>query len=67
MYILCSQQRVAETTYIAASILLFLFLQDKYKDLHPRLPVIVAETLLYTDPEIELPLWLVQMFKVVFS
>ncbi|CAD6248222.1 unnamed protein product [Miscanthus lutarioriparius] len=36
---------------------------DKYKDLHPRLPVIVAETLLYTDPEIELPLWLVQMFK----
>ncbi|CAM0946979.1 unnamed protein product [Alopecurus aequalis] len=36
---------------------------DKYKDLHPRLPVVVAETLLYTDPEIELPLWLVQMFK----
>ncbi|XP_066329314.1 nuclear pore complex protein NUP160-like isoform X1 [Miscanthus floridulus] len=36
---------------------------DKYKDLHPRLPVIVAQTLLYTDPEIELPLWLVQMFK----
>jgi nuclear pore complex protein Nup160 len=38
---------------------------EKYKDLHPRLPVIVAETLLYTDPEIELPLWLVQMFKVI--
>uniref|UniRef100_N1QPW6 Nuclear pore complex protein NUP160 domain-containing protein n=1 Tax=Aegilops tauschii TaxID=37682 RepID=N1QPW6_AEGTA len=37
--------------------------KDKYKDLHPRLPVIVAETLLYTDPEIELPLWLIQMFK----
>lgn len=36
---------------------------EKYTDLHPRLPVIVAETLLYTDPEIELPLWLVQMFK----
>ncbi|TVU33474.1 hypothetical protein EJB05_25294, partial [Eragrostis curvula] len=36
---------------------------EKYKDLHPRLPVTVAETLLYTDPEIELPLWLVQMFK----
>jgi len=36
---------------------------EKYNDLHPRLPVIVAETLLYTDPEIELPLWLVQMFK----
>ncbi|XP_062224093.1 nuclear pore complex protein NUP160-like isoform X2 [Phragmites australis] len=36
---------------------------EKYKDLHPRLPVIVAETLLYTDPEIEIPLWLVQMFK----
>jgi hypothetical protein len=41
-----------------------LIVQDKYKDLHPRLPVIVAETLLYADPEIELPLWLVQMFKV---
>jgi len=36
---------------------------EKYNDLHPRLPVVVAETLLYTDPEIELPLWLVQMFK----
>nr|CAB3448830.1 unnamed protein product [Digitaria exilis]CAB3448854.1 unnamed protein product [Digitaria exilis] len=36
---------------------------EKYNNLHPRLPVIVAETLLYTDPEIELPLWLVQMFK----
>ncbi|KAJ1277864.1 hypothetical protein BS78_04G035900 [Paspalum vaginatum] len=36
---------------------------EKYTELHPRLPVIVAETLLYTDPEIELPLWLVQMFK----
>jgi hypothetical protein len=28
--------------------------------------VTVAETLLYTDPEMELPLWLVQMFKVTF-
>ncbi|KAF8378928.1 hypothetical protein HHK36_028353 [Tetracentron sinense] len=36
---------------------------EKYKKLHPRLPVIVAETLLYTDPQMELPLWLVQMFK----
>ncbi|XP_043712861.1 nuclear pore complex protein NUP160 isoform X2 [Telopea speciosissima] len=36
---------------------------EKYKKLHPRLPVIVAETLLQTDPQIELPLWLVHMFK----
>ncbi|XP_042506201.1 nuclear pore complex protein NUP160 [Macadamia integrifolia] len=36
---------------------------EKYKKLHPRLPVIVAETLLETDPQIELPLWLVHMFK----
>ncbi|KAI3923172.1 hypothetical protein MKW92_020270 [Papaver armeniacum] len=35
----------------------------KYKDLHPRLPVVVAETLMRTDPQIELPLWLVHMFK----
>ncbi|KAF6156793.1 hypothetical protein GIB67_033262 [Kingdonia uniflora] len=35
----------------------------KYKKLHPRLPVIVAETLLHTDPQIELPMWLVHMFK----
>lgn len=33
---------------------------------HARLPVIVAETLLRTDPQIELPLWLVNMFKVIF-
>lgn len=36
---------------------------EKYKMLHPRLPVTVAETLLHTDPQIELPLWLVHMFK----
>ncbi|KAM1120670.1 hypothetical protein ACFX19_002481 [Malus domestica] len=36
---------------------------DKYKVFHARLPVIVAETLLRTDPQIELPLWLVKMFK----
>nr|DAD37335.1 TPA_asm: hypothetical protein HUJ06_007976 [Nelumbo nucifera] len=36
---------------------------EKYKKLHTRLPVIVAETLLHTDPQIELPLWLVHMFK----
>ncbi|XP_072978371.1 nuclear pore complex protein NUP160 isoform X2 [Typha angustifolia] len=36
---------------------------EKYRKLHPRLPVTVAETLLYTDPQIELPLWLVQIFK----
>ncbi|KAJ0985190.1 hypothetical protein J5N97_003546 [Dioscorea zingiberensis] len=36
---------------------------EKYKKLHPRLPVVVAESLLHTDPQIELPLWLVHMFK----
>ncbi|KAH1083755.1 hypothetical protein J1N35_023516 [Gossypium stocksii] len=36
---------------------------EKYKNFHSRLPVIVAETLLCTDPHIELPLWLVKMFK----
>ncbi|XP_077233386.1 SUPPRESSOR OF AUXIN RESISTANCE1 isoform X2 [Tasmannia lanceolata] len=35
----------------------------KYKKLHLRLPATVAETLLHTDPQIELPLWLVHMFK----
>ncbi|CAI0427991.1 unnamed protein product [Linum tenue] len=35
----------------------------KYKVFHAGLPVNVAETLLRTDPHIELPLWLVQMFK----
>uniref|UniRef100_A0A1D1Y398 Nuclear pore complex protein Nup160 n=3 Tax=Anthurium amnicola TaxID=1678845 RepID=A0A1D1Y398_9ARAE len=37
---------------------------EKYKKLHPRLPVIVADTLLHNDPQIDLPLWLVHMFKV---
>lgn len=36
---------------------------EKYKGFNARLPVIVAETLLRTDPQIELPLWLVHMFK----
>ncbi|XP_058763135.1 nuclear pore complex protein NUP160-like isoform X2 [Vicia villosa] len=36
---------------------------EKYKDFHGRLPVIVAGTLLRADPKIELPLWLVQLFK----
>ncbi|KAK4566003.1 hypothetical protein RGQ29_002278 [Quercus rubra] len=35
----------------------------KYRGFHAKLPVIVAETLLSMDPQIELPLWLVQMFK----
>ncbi|PKA58130.1 hypothetical protein AXF42_Ash019834 [Apostasia shenzhenica] len=35
----------------------------RYCKLHPRLPVVVAETLLYGDPQIELPLWLLNMFK----
>lgn len=38
---------------------------DKYNAFHPRLPVIVAETLLSADPQIELPLWLVRIFKGV--
>jgi nuclear pore complex protein Nup160 len=36
---------------------------EKYKVIHPRLPIIVAETLLDSDSQIELPLWLVHMFK----
>ncbi|XP_031284855.1 nuclear pore complex protein NUP160 isoform X3 [Pistacia vera] len=36
---------------------------EKYKDFHAGLPVVVAETLLRMDSEIELPLWLVHMFK----
>ncbi|KAJ1698216.1 hypothetical protein LUZ63_006728 [Rhynchospora breviuscula] len=36
---------------------------ENYRKLHPRLPVVVAETLLRTDPYIELPLWLVHIFK----
>ncbi|KAL6964533.1 hypothetical protein U1Q18_035585 [Sarracenia purpurea var. burkii] len=38
---------------------------EKYNRFHPSLPVVVAETLLSADPQIELPLWLVQMFKGV--
>lgn len=37
---------------------------EKYRKLHLRLPVVVAETLLSGDPQIELPFWLVHMFKV---
>ncbi|RYR42511.1 hypothetical protein Ahy_A08g038982 isoform C [Arachis hypogaea] len=39
-------------------------LQEKYKEFHGRLPVIVTETLLRADPRIELPFWLVQLFKL---
>lgn len=39
-------------------------MQEKYKKFHAKLPIIVADTLLAADPQIELPLWLVQMFKV---
>ncbi|XP_020582574.1 nuclear pore complex protein NUP160 [Phalaenopsis equestris] len=39
------------------------FYLEKYKKIHQRLPVVVAETLLYGDPQIELPFWLVNMFK----
>ncbi|CAG7897325.1 unnamed protein product [Brassica rapa] len=40
-------------------------LEKRYKDIHARLPVTVASTLLQTDSCIEMPLWLVQMFKVI--
>lgn len=36
---------------------------EKYRTFHTGLPATVAETLLRTDPQIELPLWLVHMFK----
>ncbi|KMT07804.1 hypothetical protein BVRB_6g146170 [Beta vulgaris subsp. vulgaris] len=36
---------------------------EKYKGCHGRLPIVVAETLLRSDSQIELPLWLVNMFK----
>ncbi|GAB2231275.1 hypothetical protein Drorol1_Dr00027564, partial [Drosera rotundifolia] len=36
---------------------------DKYKALHARLPAVVADTLLGSDRQIELPRWLVNMFK----
>lgn len=36
---------------------------EKYRGFHAKLPVIVAETFLCADPQIELPLWLVQTFK----
>ncbi|KAI3448399.1 hypothetical protein Pfo_005064 [Paulownia fortunei] len=36
---------------------------DKYRAFHPRLPLVVAGTLLSADSQIELPLWLVRHFK----
>eukprot|EP00252_Welwitschia_mirabilis_P001382 TRINITY_DN11252_c0_g2_i1.p1 TRINITY_DN11252_c0_g2~~TRINITY_DN11252_c0_g2_i1.p1 ORF type:complete len:1206 (-),score=253.75 TRINITY_DN11252_c0_g2_i1:415-3597(-) len=36
---------------------------EKYRSVHSRLPVVVAEALLSTDPLIELPVWLVNIFK----
>ncbi|XP_042063653.1 nuclear pore complex protein NUP160-like isoform X2 [Salvia splendens] len=36
---------------------------DKYRASHPRLPLIVAGTLLSADSQIDLPLWLVRHFK----
>jgi|APAra0007618407_1042631.scaffolds.fasta_scaffold11062_2 hypothetical protein len=41
-------------------------MQKRYIDIHARLPVSVASTLLQADSCIELPLWLIQMFKVIF-
>ncbi|CAN4108263.1 unnamed protein product [Withania somnifera] len=38
---------------------------ENYKKFHAKLPVVVADTLLGADPQIELPLWLVQMLKGV--
>lgn len=39
------------------------FYLEKYKGCHARLPVVVAQTLVSMDPQVELPLWLVHMFK----
>ncbi|KAJ7548231.1 hypothetical protein O6H91_07G003400 [Diphasiastrum complanatum] len=36
---------------------------EKYKNVHPDLPVVVAETILSFNKEMELPLWLIEMFK----
>ncbi|KAL8541895.1 hypothetical protein ACS0TY_002951 [Phlomoides rotata] len=36
---------------------------DKYRALHPRLPFIVARTLLSADSQMDIPLWLVRHFK----
>ncbi|XP_024389835.1 nuclear pore complex protein NUP160 isoform X1 [Physcomitrium patens] len=36
---------------------------EKYRSFHPRLPVIVAESILNVDKHMELPLWLVNIFK----
>jgi hypothetical protein len=36
---------------------------EKYKVMNPRLPVVVAESILTVDRHMELPLWLVDIFK----
>ncbi|KAI4375511.1 hypothetical protein MLD38_013371 [Melastoma candidum] len=36
---------------------------NRYKEYHGKLPLVVAESLLQSDSQIELPLWLVHMFK----
>jgi len=36
---------------------------EKYRNLHPRLPVVVAESIFTVDRHMELPLWLVNIFK----
>lgn len=41
--------------------------QEKYRSMHPRLPVIVAESILNVDRHMELPLWLVNIFKASCS
>lgn len=50
---------------ILISRITFSLLQEKYRTFQSGLPATVAETLLRTDPQIELPLWLVHMFKVI--
>jgi hypothetical protein len=44
----------------------YVSVQEKYRSLHPRLPVIVAESILNVDRHMELPLWLVNIFKASF-
>ncbi|XP_074275102.1 nuclear pore complex protein NUP160 isoform X2 [Silene latifolia] len=50
------QQRISQWEVLEQNL-------EKYKGLHERLPAVIAETLLRSDPHIELPLWLVDMFK----
>lgn len=64
MHITLAEPFVSVLIWYTTSISFHSSYQGKYKNLHARLPVVVAETLLHANSEIELPLWLVHMFKV---